>query len=96
MLTTDREEITKQGFCKILSGSLLLVLTQFQFQSHCHSSGWGGGGRLFEFDWEKEEVGVGTYSRLGANSNKYGKREAPPERVPSSGFRYMKGKDFKG
>ena len=62
MLITKREEVTKQGFCKILSrklrprGSLLLEFI--------HSSGWGGGERLFEFDWEEE--GVGAYSRLGA------------------------------
>ena len=54
MLITKSEEVTKQGFCKILSrklrprGSLLLEFI--------HSSGWGGGERLFEFDWE-EEVG---------------------------------------
>ena len=63
MTVTKPEEVTKQGFCKILRrtlrlrGSLLLVLFQFQFQSHYHSSGWGGGGRLFEFDWEGEGVG---------------------------------------
>ena len=62
MLMTKREEVTKQGFCKILLrkrrplGSLLLEFI--------HSSGWGGGERLFEFDWEGE--GVGAYSRLGA------------------------------
>ena len=45
---TKREEVTKQGFCKILwrklrpLGSLLLEFI--------HSSGWGGGERLFEFD----------------------------------------------
>ena len=37
MPVTKREEVTKQGFCKILGrtllrGSLLLVLIQFQFQ----------------------------------------------------------------
>ena len=59
MLITKREEVTKQGFCKILwrklrpRGSLLLEFI--------HSSGWGE--RLFEFDWEEE--GVGAYSRLG-------------------------------
>ena len=59
MPVTKREEVTKQGFCKILRstlrlrGSLLLVLFQF----HYHSSGWGGGGRLFEFDWQGEGVG---------------------------------------
>ena len=37
-----------------------------------HSSGWGRGERLFEYDCEEE--GVGAYSRLGAYSNKYGKR----------------------
>ena len=59
---TKREEVTKQGFCKILrrklrpQGSLLLELI--------HLIGWGGGECLFEFDWGEE--GVGAYSRLGA------------------------------
>ena len=62
MLITEGEEVTKQGFCKILWrklrpwGSLLLEFI--------HSSRWGGGERLFDFDWEEE--GVGAYSRLGA------------------------------
>ena len=62
MPVTKREEVTKQGFCKILRrtlrlrGSLLLVLFQFQFQSHYHSSWWVGGGCLFDFDWEEEGV----------------------------------------
>ena len=44
---TKREEVTKQGFCKILwrklrsRGSLLLEFI--------HSSGWDGGERLFKF-----------------------------------------------
>ena len=52
MLITKREEVTEQGFCKILwrklrpRGILLLVFIQFQFQSHCHSSGLGGGWAL--------------------------------------------------
>ena len=60
MLITKREEVTKQGFYKILwrklrpRGSLLLEFI--------HSSGWGGDERLFEFDWEEE--GEGAYSRL--------------------------------
>ena len=60
MLITKREEVTKQGFCKILwrklrpRGSLSLEFI--------HSSGWGGGERLYEFDWEEEE-GVSAYSR---------------------------------
>ena len=51
MLITKREEVTKQGFCKMLwrklrpQGSFLL-----QF---IHSSGWGGGEPLFEFDFEE-------------------------------------------
>ena len=59
MLIKKREDVTKQGFCKILwrklrpRGTLLLEFI--------HSSGWGGGERLFEFDWEEE--GVGAYSR---------------------------------
>ena len=52
MPVTKHEEVTKQGFGKILGrtlrlrGSLLLVLIQFQFQfqSHFHSSGWGAVG----------------------------------------------------
>ena len=61
MLITKFEEVTKQGFCKILrrklspQGSLLLAFI--------HSSGWGGVECLFEFDWEEE--GVGASSRLG-------------------------------
>ena len=57
MLITKREEVTMQGFCKILwrklrpRGSLLLEFI--------HSSWLGGGERLFEFDWEEE--GVGAY-----------------------------------
>ena len=52
---TKRDEVTKEGFCKILwrklrpRGSLLLEFI--------HSSGWGGGERLFEFDWEEEGGG---------------------------------------
>ena len=48
MLITIREEVTRQGFCKILWGKLRArgsLLLEF-----IHSSGWGGGGggRLFE------------------------------------------------
>ena len=62
MLITKGDEVTKQGFCKILwrklspRGSLLLEFIQ--------SGGWGGGEHLFEFDWKEE--GVGAYSRLDA------------------------------
>ena len=52
MLITKREEVTKQGFCKMLSRKLRpqeCLLLEF-----IHSSGWGGGERLFEFDWEEE------------------------------------------
>ena len=59
MLITKREEVTKQGFCKILWRKLRPLLLEF-----IHSSGCGGGERLFEYDWEEE--GVGAYSRLGA------------------------------
>ena len=62
MLITKREEVTKQGFGKILWRKLRpreSLLLEF-----IPSSGWGGGERLFEFDGEDE--GVGAYSRLGA------------------------------
>ena len=54
---TNREEVTKQGLCKILrssSGKSLISTLQFQFQYHYHSSRWSGGGRFFEFNWEGE------------------------------------------
>ena len=62
MVMTKREEVTKQGFCKILWRKLRpweSLLSEF-----IHSSGWGGGEHLLELDWEEE--GVGAYSRLGA------------------------------
>ena len=55
MLITKREEVTKQGFCKILWRKLRpweSPLLEF-----IHSTGWGGGERLFEFDWEEEGGG---------------------------------------
>ena len=57
MLIIKREEVTKQGFCKILSRKLRAQgspLLEF-----IHSSGWNGGEHLFEFDWGEE--GVGAY-----------------------------------
>ena len=55
MVIKKREDVTKQGFCKILRrklsfrGSLLLVLTHFW----AGGKGKGGGdGRLFEFERE--------------------------------------------
>ena len=56
MEITKREDVTKQGFCKLpllwrklrLRGSLFIISVLIQFQSHCHPSGWGEGGRLFE------------------------------------------------
>ena len=51
MLITKREEVAKQGLCKILWRKLRSresLLLEF-----IHSSEWGGGERLFEFDWEE-------------------------------------------
>ena len=71
MVIKKREDVIKQGFCKILRGklsfrgSLLLVLIQF----------WGGVGRgkgvgmgayLSLSGREEGGVGIGAYSRLGA------------------------------
>ena len=56
MLITKSEEVTKQGFCKILwrklrpRGSLLFRIYWLKWV--------GGGERLFEFDLEEEEVGA--------------------------------------
>ena len=60
-----REDVTKQGSCKILGrklclrGSLLLVLIQFFL------GGVGWGGHFFEFKWEWEGSGVGWALILG-------------------------------
>ena len=57
MPITKREQVTKQGFCKILWRKFrprVSLLLEF-----IHSGWWGGGKRLFEFDWEEE--GVGAY-----------------------------------
>ena len=57
MLITKREEVTKQGFYKILWRKLRprqSLLLEF-----IHSSGRGGGEHLSEFGWEEE--GVGAY-----------------------------------
>ena len=61
-LITKREEVTNQGFCKILWRKLRprgILLLEF-----IHSIGWVGGERLFEFDCEEERAGA--YSRVGA------------------------------
>ena len=62
MLITKREEVIKEGLCKILRRKLRpreSLILEF-----INSSGWDGGERLFEFDWGEE--GVGAYSRLDA------------------------------
>ena len=77
MVTTKREDVTMQGFCKILRrkirlrGSLSFVLIHFVV---CVVGGRGcrvgvGGGRLSEFEWEGEGCGerVNAYSRQGAH-----------------------------
>ena len=52
MVITKLEDVTKQGFCKILCrklrlrGSLLLVLIQFFSVGRSNGVGWGG--HLFE------------------------------------------------
>ena len=50
MVIRKREDVTKQGFCKLplLRLRSLFILVLIQFQSYCHPRGWVGGGRLFE------------------------------------------------
>ena len=69
VIKKNREDVTKQGFCKILRtklsfrGSLLLVLTQFL-------GGWEGGRGLGICAYlglsgrEEGGVGISAYSRL--------------------------------
>ena len=60
MLITKREDVTMQGFCKILwrklhlRGSLLLVLIHFLVfgVGEGRGVGWGWGEGLFEFEWK--------------------------------------------
>ena len=69
MLTTKHEEVTKQGFCKILwrklctRGSLLLLLRGI----HCHSSGWVWVLIYLSLICEEERVGVRSFARLAAH-----------------------------
>ena len=77
MLITKREEVTKQGFCKILwrklrsQGSLVLELFySFKWLEWGWALiwvwlGWGGGGRLFEAGslLYFYDFGMGAYSR---------------------------------
>ena len=78
MVTKKREDVTKQGFCKILwrklrlRESLLLVLIQFV-------GGGAGVGALLslsgsgrEVGWDGRLIEVSANSRFGAYSNKYG------------------------
>ena len=66
MVITKREDVIKQGFCKILCrklrlrGSLLLV-TYLIFWEVGGEMEWGGSGRLFECDWKGGGLGVGAY-----------------------------------
>ena len=62
LFATKREEVTKQGFCKILWRKLRPQ--ESPLLEFVHLSGWGGGEPLFEFDWQEE--GMGACSRLGA------------------------------
>ena len=74
MLITKREEVTKQGFCKILrrklrprsSGkSLIATYSNFNFNLIVtHMGGVGVGAYVIEFDWEEEGVRVGWGGRL--------------------------------
>ena len=69
MVITKREDVTKQGFCKILwrklclRGSLLLELIQENLfslgEGWGEESGWGGGGRFIEFELDQEGRGEG-------------------------------------
>ena len=68
MVIAKREDVTKQGFCKILSrklrlrGSLLLELIQFLGDGLGVNALLSLSGIRREVAW----AGVGAYSRLGA------------------------------
>ena len=74
MVATKSEEVTKQGFCKILRKKLRLREgLLLSFIGVCVGGGGVGGGRLFEVRRLStfSAFGMGGYSRLGAYSNKY-------------------------
>ena len=66
MVIIKREDVTKQGFCKILLRKLRLRASKVFWVGGTRK----GGGRLFEFEFEFEGEGGGlgmdAYSRLGA------------------------------
>ena len=73
MVLIKREDVTKQGFCKIPSSGKSVISTYLMFfglegpeRGWGGGGGGGGGGSLFEFEFEGGGVGMGAYSRLGA------------------------------
>ena len=98
MLITKREEVTKQGFCKMLWRKLRprrSLLLEFIHWSGWGGWGWvliwvwlggGGGGRLLTFS----AFAMGANSRLGAYSNKYGSLFQVPGSVGSAKLKNRK------
>ena len=73
MVITKREDVTKQGFCKILwrnlrlQGSLLLELIQFWEGGGGKVGGVGWGGCFIEFECDRERGRVGWALIRGCN-----------------------------
>ena len=76
MVATKSEDVTKQGFCKMLWRKLRLRFGRVLIISYWSLCGreWGGGGRLFEAGrlFTFSAFRMSAYLRLDAYSNKYG------------------------
>ena len=59
MVIAKREDVTKQGFCQILSRKLRLRGSPSLIRTYSIFRGWVGGGRFIEFEWDQEGGGVG-------------------------------------
>ena len=66
MVVTKREDVTKQGFCKILKKTPSLGKSQISIYSFFLSGSGKGVGAYLSLSGSGRGVGVGAYLRLGA------------------------------